>query len=171
MSEPEEWRRHPRFTAYEVSDRGQVKRVAAKPPHRRGKLARPSPTKSGYFVVGLARDLGPRYVHLLVLETFAGECPAGMECRHLNGNGRDNRWPENLTWGTPLENAADKRRHGTYVRGERQNGAKLSPLRVRAILALREMGATQYLLARVFKVSRSCIEHICLKERWAHLHG
>ena len=37
-----------------------------------------------------------------------------MEGRHLNGNPADNRWPENLAWGTSSENSHDLVRHGTH---------------------------------------------------------
>jgi hypothetical protein len=37
-----------------------------------------------------------------------------MEARHLNGNPADNRWPENLAWGTQSENNLDRVRHGTF---------------------------------------------------------
>lgn len=58
-------------------------------------------------------------VHRLVLITFEGGPPfVGAECRHKNGNKRDNRY-ENLEWGTHAENMADMARHikeGVLVR-------------------------------------------------------
>lgn len=78
-----------------------------------------------------------RYVHRLVLETFIGRCPKGMECRHLNGNKLDNRI-ENLAWGTSLENKYDCVRHGTcHVSGkfgEQNYVSKLKDTEIRAIL-------------------------------------
>ena len=61
-------------------------------------------------------------VHRLVLEAFIGPCPKGMECRHLDGNGSNNRL-ENLKWGTIEENWEDKRRHGTAPIGEKTGTA------------------------------------------------
>lgn len=55
-----------------------------------------------------------RPVHQLVLETFAGPCPPGELARHLNDIKTDNRWPENLCWGTPAENSADAVRNGNH---------------------------------------------------------
>ena len=65
-----------------------------------------------YLQAALYGDEGRchEYVHRLVLETFVGPRPDGMEARHLNGDCQDNR-VENLIWGTPLENGADKIRH------------------------------------------------------------
>lgn len=75
---------------------------------------------TGYEQVKLYEDGTHRFrrVHHLVLEAFVGPRPAGMETRHLNGVRADNRL-ENLAWGTPTENAADKIRHGTATRRRR----------------------------------------------------
>jgi hypothetical protein len=47
-----------------------------------------------------------------------GPCPDGHESRHLNDIPDDNRWPENLAWGTPDQNAADKVRQARYRTAE-----------------------------------------------------
>lgn len=65
-------------------------------------------------------------VQRLILEAFVGPCPEGMEACHWNGKHADNRL-ENLRWGTPVENTADKFRHGTVAHGEQMPQAKLSP--------------------------------------------
>src|SRR5699024_9726058 len=69
----------------------------------------------GYRVVDLYRDgVAYRYrVHVLVLETFTGPRPEGLEARHLNGNPGDNR-VGNLEWNTHSVNMLDKARHGTF---------------------------------------------------------
>lgn len=54
-----------------------------------------------------------RSVHRLVLETFVGPCPQGMECCHKNGIPNDNRL-ENLRWGTHSENMQDMIEHGNH---------------------------------------------------------
>lgn len=62
-------------------------------------------TPSGYLHVVLCRPGFKRRVavHVVVLEAFAGECPKGMVCNHLNGIKTDNR-VENLEWVTQAEN-------------------------------------------------------------------
>lgn len=53
------------------------------------------------------------YVHQLVLEAFSGPCPAGCECRHLDGD-RFNNSADNLVWGTKGDNTKDQIQHGTF---------------------------------------------------------
>lgn len=52
-------------------------------------------------------------VHRLVLEAFVGPCPDGMETRHRDGDPTNNRL-SNLCWGTPAENAEDKKSQGKH---------------------------------------------------------
>lgn len=47
-------------------------------------------------------------VHRLVLETFVGKCPPGMQGDHINRNRTDNRL-ENLRWVTPAENNRNRK--------------------------------------------------------------
>ena len=51
----------------------------------------PSITKN-YKHISLRKDntSHTKRVHRLVLETFVGPCPGGMECCHANGNSLDN---------------------------------------------------------------------------------
>lgn len=116
---------------YEVSNIGRVRSV------KTGKM-RKLGTKDGsnHKQVTLSKDgkKKVRYVHRLVLESFAGECPKGKEACHLNGVADDNRI-ENLYWGTRKENVADMKRHGTNgysrrthcPRGHELSGENLRP--------------------------------------------
>lgn len=61
--------------------------------------------------VGAKHDT--RQIHRLVLETFRGPCPDGMEGCHDNGDLTDNRLA-NLRWDTPSANAYDRVKHGTH---------------------------------------------------------
>lgn len=66
----------------------------------------------GYFRVNLVRD-GKTYsraVHCLVLETFTGPCPKGMEACHYPDHDRGNNHVDNLRWDTHAENMRDKYR-------------------------------------------------------------
>ncbi len=71
--------------------------------------------KKDYRTVMITVDgkYAPQLVHRLVLQAFAGPCPAGMEACHNNGIARDNR-PENLRWDTHKANCADQALHGTH---------------------------------------------------------
>lgn len=75
-------------------------------------------TPKGYFRVVVVKNgrATATYVHALVLDAFVGPRPLGMQGRHLDGNPQNNT-PSNLAWGTFLENAADRARHGRYARG------------------------------------------------------
>lgn len=65
------------------------------------------------------------YVHKLVALAFHGERPKGMEIRHLDGNGSNNR-ADNLSYGTKTQNMRDKFQHGTMPLGHHNVNSKLS---------------------------------------------
>jgi hypothetical protein len=109
--------------------------------------------------------------HRLVLQTFVGPCPEGMECRHLDGNASNNR-VSNLAWGTAVENAADRRMHGTHPSGARNPRARLDApavLEIRRLGQASRTGATFASLAREHGVSRSTIEKIVYERSWREL--
>jgi hypothetical protein len=111
------------------------------------------------------------YVHNLVLEAFVGPRPAGMECRHINGDRKDCRL-ENLAWGTKLENASDKIRHGTCVRlkGEINPMAKLTCDRVLAIRRECDSGMRRRNdIAQEFGVCVAQVNNIASGRTWRHL--
>lgn len=108
----EQWRHVPTMPGYLISDHGRVASFLG----REIKQLRYSYTDDGYQRVRLLGAAGEQRdisVHKLVLETFVGPRPEGMECRHLDGNKLNNRL-ENLCWGTPSENSYDRVRHGTH---------------------------------------------------------
>lgn len=124
MSEPTElWLPHPRYVGYyEVSDHGQVRSLTRTITRRdgvvqryRGQVLQPITVNDGYQVVGPSiNGTQPlQYVHILVLETFDGPCPPGMECRHWDGNPGNNH-RANLLWGTHSDNIHDIVRHGNH---------------------------------------------------------
>lgn len=124
------WKQHPNFTMIEISNSGQVRDSQTKALKKGGRHA------FGYRTVGLKMDgRWKNYtVHRLVLETFVGRCPDGMECRHLNGVPDDNR-VENLAWGTHHKNMLDRHDHGTqtYTHGTQHGMSVLNTGQVRAI--------------------------------------
>ena len=74
----------------------------------------------GYPFVRLTRE-GKRktvIIHKLVARAFLPPRPSSQhEVRHLDGDSENNFW-RNLAWGTPKENADDRRRHGRTSRGD-----------------------------------------------------
>lgn len=100
---------------YEVSDLGRV-RSTPLVRHSTGLPLKAKEDPGGYPCLEIRprpREVHHVRVHRLVLEAFVGPRPEGHVARHLNGNPGDNRLA-NLCWGTELENADDKRRHGTH---------------------------------------------------------
>ena len=96
-----------------------------------GKWKKPSVTQDGYLRVWLWNNgkQYPRRVHRLVLETFIGPCPEGMQGCHFDGTRTNNRL-SNLRWDTRSGNQFDAVRHGTHytlgLYGEKHPGSKLS---------------------------------------------
>lgn len=120
-----QWKAIPGYEGtYEASDDGQIRSIERHVRIGRGEgYLRFYPSvirslyvdKAGYQRVTLKNQGARRnhLVHHLALEAFVGPKPAGMECRHLNGNPADNRL-ENLQWGTSSENSFDVVRHGNH---------------------------------------------------------
>lgn len=119
----EEWRPIPGFPDYEASSLGQIRslprvvmRSNGAPQTIRGRIMSQRPDSRGlYPCVDVIVD-GERHtvkVHRLVGPAFFGPLPDGLQTRHLNGNGFDNR-VENLRYGTHAENMQDAIQHGTH---------------------------------------------------------
>ena len=127
---------------------------------------------AGYCQTTLTRTSDGRRVtvryHRIVLETFKGPCPPGMECRHRDGNPANNNLG-NLAWGTPTENAADRERHGNTARGEKNGRSPLNPAIVRTMRKLFANGHTMRRLADRYKISVASVHHIVRRRRWAHI--
>lgn len=107
----EEFRDIPGFPGYSVSSFGRVLSYR----HRRQRELVQHLDTVGRFIVRLSRN-GRGYtlrVHRLVLDAFVGPRPPGMVGCHRNDDASNNRL-DNLYWGTPQENAADRRRNGMY---------------------------------------------------------
>jgi len=127
--------------------------------------------KSGHIIVSLSKNgTSVSYlVHRLVLETFAGPCPDGMECRHLDGDPSNNHI-SNLKWGTRSENYEDAVEHGTAILGEKGTNAKLKNGEIRGIKFLLVSGQTQKTISQLYGVSQSAISRIKNDKRWKHIH-
>lgn len=152
------------FPGYEVSDLGRVRSYLRT---GGGGLRRSAPklltpvTERGYKKLELWRDgalVTRRHVHRMVLDAFVGPRKPGFHACHWNGVRDDNRL-ENLRWGTPKDNAADKERHGRTSRGERHHTSRLTLPEVSQIRAQRGFLSIRH-LAAVFDVSPGCVQSI-----------
>lgn len=107
-------------------------------------------------------------VHRLVAIAFLGPCPRGMECAHIDGNPSNNA-ASNLVWVTHKENLSHRSLHGTALRGETANGAKLTENQVREIRYLCANGQKQRDIAAIYNVAQGQISLIHRRETWGHV--
>ena len=142
------WRAVPQFPNYVVNEQGSVMDA------RTGRPApRASRSDSGYLRVKLDGRLVR--VHRAVLFAFRGPPPSSRHHgAHENGNKDDNRL-RNLTWKLPVENEADKKKHGTAPRGGHQHAP--SPQVVGRVLAAVSSGESFSRVARRFGLHRSSV--------------
>ncbi len=152
---------YPYNTSYLITKDG---RVWSK---KRGKFLSLCPDTNGYPVVLLyhrGRRIMKR-VHRLVLETYIGDCPKGMETRHLDGNPQNNNL-ENLQWGTHRDNENDRIEHNR--RNYKTNGrAKLCLADIPEIKKMYFEGRFQKEIARIFGVGQAVISRVIRGQSWA----
>lgn len=154
----------PRFPAYEIDVNGVV--------WKEGREIKPSVSKTGYlyvnFYLGHGKSKQGR-VHRMVLETFIGDCPDGMQACHNNGIRTDNRL-KNLRWDTPQGNQADRRIHNTDSQGEKHWHAKLNEKQVRVIMYCLRGGMAIKAIAKYFPcIKRKTIYNIKYGNHWKHV--
>ncbi len=145
-------------------------------PHRKLKTRPQKPTKrypyvKPYRMVAIrgAEKQVRRMVHVLVLTTFSGPPPEGMECRHKDGSADNNRIT-NLEWATKIVNWEDKRKHGTAPIGEKSGAAKLTDANVIEMRRLRQSTGMQYKdIGAQFGVSGSTASGAITGRYWKHL--
>lgn len=154
-----EWRVLPSNPLYEISNYGELRYSDTK------KIINQYLSKKGYLTVCLRNNRGPKrpFVHRLVLETFFGSAPSSChQTAHWDGI-RTNNIISNLRWATPIENAADRERHGTTARGNKKRKSKLTDQQVREILLSNEPHTH---LAKKYSVSAPTISNIKNKKNY-----
>jgi len=203
----EEWKAIPGFEGlYEVSNLGRIKSIRREILRTTprdvtkfcyasygGKVLKPSVAKSRYnklnpypifcFVTLSKQNIQyNKRVHRLVLESFVGSCPAGMEGCHNDGDPTNNKL-SNLRWDTASANQRDRKLHGTaggFKKGQnsmsgtitRGSANKLSKLKEKDVLEIR--GVIPYLgmyrdLSEKYGVSISTIEAVLSRRNWTHI--
>ena len=168
---PETWKPVPGYEGqYEVSDYGRVWSIErwvaysnGRGRRQPGRMLKLMPDGNGYLRVTLAG--ATRHVHILVLEAFAEPRPPGMDACHGPGGRLDNRWPENLRYGSRSQNlGADKHRDGTMAH------AKLDEAAVLAFLARRAQGDTYAVIASDYGVTRITVWNAVTGRTWRHVN-
>lgn len=165
----------PNFPGYSVDTNGNVytrwKKQGRNPAIICGIYRKMRPTIAReYKLVTLFKNGKPYYkkVHHLVLETFVGPCPDGMEACHDNNNKLDNS-STNLYWGTKSRNYQDRRKNNTTNDGERNGRAKLTNENVLEIRRRLTNGEKQIPLSIEFGVSQNKISQIKRRVNWKHI--
>jgi len=157
------------YPDYLITEGGQVWN------HKRKRLLKERFTYDGYQTVrlynkGKWKDFR---VHQLVTTAYQGICPKGMECRHLDGNKRNNH-KDNLKWGTRSENQQDAVKHGTHRHGNpvgsQQGRSKLTEEDARMIVYMLSTGMfKQKEIASLYSISPAIITGIKKKNIWRHI--
>lgn len=125
----------------------------------------------GYAVVTIRHAGAKRNykVHRLVCAAFHGPPPPDRKFAcHANGSRLDNR-PDNLKWGSPIDNAADTIRHGRHRVGSQKKNTKLNETSVVLIKRRLREGEKQRIVAEQFGVSRGVIAQISIGRTWRHV--
>jgi len=126
--------------------------------------------KDGYRKVILCCNGKRRYVRVgvLVLETFRGPAPLGMEAAHENNVKTDDRL-DNLRWDTHINNCADKKRHGTAQFGEKHPQCCLTDKKVRRIRKLRAKGKTWKYISESLGEKIPTVQAAGVGRNWSHI--
>jgi len=155
---------------YQASLSGKVRvkeRIIIKPHSQNGALTKyiyPSkelqqftqPWGHKYVRIGVDGEKMTLHVGRLVLMAFVGMPEDGQECCHNNGKSGDNRL-RNLRWDTHEANNRDRLKHGTYSRGEKHHGAKITKKDVARIRRSKKTGKQ---LAEEYGLGQSQVSRI-----------
>ena len=106
----------------------------------------------------------------IMCELAHGESPSSIhEAAHSCGQaGAGCVNPKHLRWATPVENAADKERHGTVIKGTAHPSAKLTEEAVREIRGLHGALSLRRLAAR-YGVGVPVVHRIVQRLTWRHV--
>lgn len=164
----ENWRDVPGFEGrYMVSDQGRVRSLLT------GIVFCQSlDCQDGYLRVTLTSASGRQKtlrVHVLVLAAFVGPKPPGCVTRHRDGV-RANNVLDNLCYGTPKENTADRERHGTAQHCAQNPNVKLTPEDVLFVRSYPRHRGTVKDLANMFGVTSAAISAIRNGSSWKRLN-
>jgi hypothetical protein len=132
------------------------------------RILRPIVAQDGHCYVFLYDGQGHSdkiWVHRAVLLTFVGEPESDQEGRHLDGNPGNNSL-DNLCWGTRLENAADRRKHGRMPAPHESGFTKLKPGDIPRIRELQKKGFSSRQVGRIYGTSHTTILKVWRGERW-----
>lgn len=163
----------PGFPGYGASEDGRIwsyRRCGITGPVENAVELVGSINRWGYRTVVLIRDgrKFPKRVNRLILETFVGPCPEGMESAHWDSDRLNNKL-SNLRWATHKDNAADKIRNGTHAIGSRHNHAKLHEDDVTEMRQRHAKGESIRSLADAYGQTYFHMHAIIRRRCWKHI--
>jgi len=172
------WKPISHFPGYEISNHGRIRsfwkldgRRGWKISNRYKYLPKIHIDKGGYQFVRLRQK--HLTIHGLVLTAFVGPRPLDKECRHLDGNQKNN-YLNNLKWGTKRENGLDKAMHGNLPpsfcgQGEKHRCAKMTDAKIVEMRNLHASGYSINKLCKMYGIAHSSARAIIHRKTWKHL--
>ncbi len=136
---------------------------------RTKKFMKTHPDNSGYLHISFYKKgkRTTRLLHRVVLETYKGPCPEGMEALH-NDSDKKNNCILNLRWGTKKENMEDLRKRNIECGGTNNVAAKLTAHQVQEVRRMCSIGLSQRYIAEIFDIDKSNVSRINARQtyRW-----
>lgn len=175
----DEWKPIPGFEGfYEITATGRVRSVDRSFVNKHGQF-RHFPSKelhptctTGYAKVVLTKNGQKKTtcVHQLVMLTFRGPTPKGLNICHNDSDGTNSRL-DNLRFDTPTGNSLDRRLHGTHIEGEQHKRAKLTNAKVLRIRKMIARGYDRREVAASFGVAYTTVSDVVQRRTWKFLAG
>jgi len=158
---------------YLVSNFGRVRRIDKKNESVKIKCLKNKKNTDGYLQVRFCdkKRIKNFSIASLVIRTFIGERPVGLQINHKDGNKLNNHI-DNLEYVTVQENIKHAFRFGLNIpnNGEKHGMSKLTEENVLEIRRLYKGGMYKKVeLAKKFNISRHQIYRILNKEQWSHI--
>lgn len=162
-----EWKEIPGYEGrYWASSDGQIK-------NKHGRIMVQTTLKGKpYLRVGLYSGSGAARtfpVHVIICTTFHGPKPSFIHQVRHRDNVPTNNAADNLLWGTPKENQADRRTAGTAPVGSGNGRSVLTEAQVKSIKQSLKAGVTITSLAKTYGVGLSMISKIKTGATWKHI--
>jgi hypothetical protein len=178
----EEARPIPGYPGYLATRAGRIYSTLGRGPRSSQKIRPACERKqqlgtTGYLFVNLHSESGVERVAVHRLLAFAFLPPPTVvngqlqtDVRHKDGMKLNNN-VDNLEWGTPAENLADRIRHGTMTWGSRNGACRLSESEVIEMRRLRTSGMTYEEIGKRFRVAYQTAHRACVGDSWSHLES
>jgi predicted XRE-type DNA-binding protein len=160
------WHKLKEYPMYEISANGEIRHIKSK------RLKKTRINDFGYLVVSINQLAKPkmRRVHNLLAQAFIDNPNNYTHINHIDGNKLNNKL-SNLEWCNILQNNQHAFKLGLIDNtGEKNGMSKLTKEKVIEIKKLLKSGdLSQYKIANLFNVSRSCVLKIHLCKTWNHV--